>query len=310
MLLLRVESLPEGDGWEYELKLDGYRALGIKTAGKVELRSRNNNDFSLRYPSITKALAGLPNETVIDGEVVALDPSGRPSFNTLQNFGSSAAALLFYAFDVPILAGCDVQSETLDVRRELLRTKVLPKLKHPIRYSASLEASLPILIRSAREQGFEGLVAKQRESLYEAGKRTGAWQKMRINRGQEFVVGGYTPSPKNFDALIFGYYEGDRLIYVARTRNGFTPALRDELFKRFRRLHVDKCPFANLPEPRSGRWGVGLTGEKMKECRWLKPVLVGQFEFVEWTPDNHLRHSRFIGLREDKSAEQSSAGMN
>jgi ATP-dependent DNA ligase len=125
---------------------------------------------------------------------------------------------------------------------------------------------------------------------------------MRINRGQEFVIGGYTPSPKNFDALIFGYYEGDRLIYVARTRNGFTPALRDELFKSFRGLRIDKCPFANLPEPKSGRWGVGLTAEKMKECRWLKPMLVGQFEFVEWTPDNHLRHSRFMGLREDKKA--------
>jgi bifunctional non-homologous end joining protein LigD len=170
MLLLRVESLPEGEGWEYELKLDGYRALGIKTGGRVELRSRNNNDFSLRYPSIAKALAGVPNETVIDGEVVALDSSGRPSFNTLQNFGSSAASLLFYAFDVPILAGRNVQSEPLDIRREFLRTKVLSKLEEPIRYSASLEASLSILIRSAREQGFEGLVAKQRESLYEAGK--------------------------------------------------------------------------------------------------------------------------------------------
>jgi DNA ligase D-like protein (predicted ligase) len=304
MLLLRVESLPESDGWEYELKLDGYRALGIKTGGKVKLRSRNDNDFSLRYPTITKALAGLPNETVIDGEVVALDSSGRPSFNTLQNFGSSHAALFFYAFDLPILAGCDVQSEPLDIRRELLRTKVLSKLDEPIRYSATLEASLPILIKSAREQGFEGLVAKQRDSVYEAGKRTGAWQKMRINRGQEFVIGGYTLAPKNFDALIFGYYEGDRLIYVARTRNGFTPALRDELFKGFRGLQTEKCPFANLPEARSGRWGVGLTAEKMKECQWLKPVLVGQFEFVEWTPDNHLRHSRFMGLREDKKARE------
>jgi ATP-dependent DNA ligase len=241
---------------------------------------------------------------VIDGEVVALDSSGRPSFNTLQNFGGSHAALLFFAFDVPILAGCDVQSEPLDIRRELLRTKVLSKLDEPIRYSATLEASLPILIKSAREQGFEGLVAKQRDSVYEAGKRTGAWQKMRINQGQEFVIGGYTLAPKNFDALIFGYYEGDRLIYVARTRNGFTPALRDELFKGFRGLQTEKCPFANLPEARSGRWGVGLTAEKMKECRWLKPVLVGQFEFVEWTPDNHLRHSRFMGLREDKKARE------
>jgi bifunctional non-homologous end joining protein LigD len=123
---------------------------------------------------------------------------------------------------------------------------------------------------------------------------------MRINQGQEFVIGGYTPSPKNFDALIFGYYEGDQLLYAARTRNGFTPSLRQQLFRRFRGLETQKCPFVNLPEKRSSRWGQGLTAEKMKECRWLKPVLVGQFEFVEWTPDNHLRHSKFIALREDK----------
>ena len=101
---------------------------------------------------------------------------------------------------------------------------------------------------------------------------------------------------------IFGYYEGDKLIYVARTRNGFTPGSREALFKRFKGLETAQCPFANLPEAKSGRWGVGLTAAKMAECRWLKPVLVGQFEFLEFTPDNHLRHSRFVGLREDKKA--------
>jgi bifunctional non-homologous end joining protein LigD len=126
---------------------------------------------------------------------------------------------------------------------------------------------------------------------------------MRVNQGQEFVIGGYTPTPKNFDALIFGYYEGNRLLYVARTRNGFTPRSREELFKRIKKLETEKCPFSNLPEARSGRWGQGLTAAKMAECRWVRPILVGQFEFVEWTPDNHLRHSRFIALREDKKAK-------
>jgi len=114
------------------------------------------------------------------------------------------------------------------------------------------------------------------------------------------VIGGYTPSVRNFDALIFGYYEGDRLLYAARTRNGFTPARREQLYRRLQGLEIPKCPFVNLPEARSGRWGQGLTADKMKECRWLKPVLVGQFEYVEWTTDNHLRHSRFVALREDK----------
>src|SRR3981189_2873839 len=108
---------------------------------------------------------------------------------------------------------------------------------------------------------------------------------MRVNRAQEFVIGGYTVGTKTFDALVFGYYEGDRLIYAARTRNGFTPVVREQLFKKFRGLEIKNCPFVNLPEARSGRWGAGLTAAKMKDCRWLKPSLVGQFEFVEWTPD-------------------------
>jgi bifunctional non-homologous end joining protein LigD len=125
---------------------------------------------------------------------------------------------------------------------------------------------------------------------------------MRVNQGQEFVIAGYTLSPKNFDALVIGYYDGDKLMYAARTRNGFTPASRAELFKKLKPLEIKECPFANLPEKKAVRWGAGLTAAKMGECRWLKPVLVGQFEFVEWTEENHLRHARFIALRDDRKA--------
>ncbi len=149
-----------------------------------------------------------------------------------------------------------------------------------------------------KEQGLEGLVAKRRDSKYEPGERSGAWLKMRVNRSQEFVIGGYTVGGRHFDALIFGYWEGGRLMYAARTRSGFIPVLREQLHQRFRELETPECPFANLPEARAGRWGEGLTAAKMKNCRWLKPVLVGQFEFGEWTPDRHLRHSRFVALLE------------
>jgi bifunctional non-homologous end joining protein LigD len=125
---------------------------------------------------------------------------------------------------------------------------------------------------------------------------------MRVNRGQELVIAGYTPSPKNFDALVIGYYQDGRLIYAARTRNGFSRASRADLFRKINPLEIKECPFANLPEKKAGRWGAGLTASKMAECCWLKPVLVGQFEFVEWTSDAHLRHSRFIALRDDKRA--------
>jgi DNA ligase D-like protein (predicted ligase) len=304
MLLLRTERLPEGPEWGYEIKLDGYRALALKAGGKLFLRSRNDNDFALRYQSIAKALASLPDDTSVDGEIVALDEAGRPSFNALQNYGSSKAELVFYLFDVMVLAGKNVMAEPLAERRLLLEKRVLPKLNDPIRYSPALDAGLDALIESVKAQGFEGLVAKRLDSKYQPGLRTGAWQKMRVNRGQELVIAGYTPSSRNFDALVIGYYENGKLMYAARTRNGFTPASRAELFKKLKPLEIEECPFANLPEKKAGRWGAGLTADKMKECRWLKPKLVGQFEFVEWTDVNHLRHTKFISLRDDKKANE------
>src|SRR5205085_8087464 len=123
-----------------------------------------------------------------------------------------------------------VIDEPLVRRRELLEQKVLPKLGDPVRYSPTLDASLSDLVKSVKAQGLEGLVAKRRDSAYEPGQRSGVWQKMRVNQGQEFVIGGYTPSAKNFDALVLGYYEGPKLIYAARTRSGFTPALREHVF--------------------------------------------------------------------------------
>jgi len=300
MLLLRTEKLPESADFQYELKFDGYRALAIKSGGKIQLRSRNDNDFNARYPGIVKALAALPDDTVIDGELVALDPEGKPSFNLLQNHGSSGAALHFFIFDLLVLKGRDVMGKSLTERRELLEMHIFPKMEEPIRYSPVLEAGLKDLIQSVKAQGLEGLVAKRRDSKYEPGLRSGAWLKMRVNQGQELVIGGYTPSPKNFDALVIGYYEGPNLIYAARTRNGFTPASRAELFKKIKPLEIKECPFANLPEKKAGRWGAGLTAAKMAECIWLKPQLVAQFEYVEWTEDSHLRHSRFMALRDDK----------
>jgi bifunctional non-homologous end joining protein LigD len=302
MLLLAATKLPEGSNWLYELKLDGFRAIAFKRHGAVHLRSRNDKDFVDRYPTVVKALGALPDNTVVDGEIVALDPSGRPSFNILQNFGSSSAPIVFYVFDVMVLAGRDLMRTPLHARRRALEEKIVPEMVEPVRYLPEIQAALPDLLEAVKAQGLEGLIAKRRDSVYEAGQRSGAWRKMRVNKSQEFVIGGYTKGGPHFDALIFGYYDGDRLIYVARTRNGFTPASRAELLKHFHGLETADCPFVNLPEIRSGRWGEGLTATKMKDCRWLQPRLVGEVEFVEWTADNHLRHSRFVRLRDDKNA--------
>jgi ATP-dependent DNA ligase len=186
-------------------------------------------------------------------------------------------------------------------RRELLH-KIFEDIKSaPIGLSENIEAAPTDMIRIAKEFGFEGIVAKRKDSLYEPGKRSGVWVKYRVNRGQEFVIGGYVPSDP-FESLIVGYYEGDKLIYVAKVRNGFVPQVRREVARRFKGLEIAACPFANLPEKKRTQWA--LTKEEMKNCQWLKPELVAQIEFAEWTPDGHLRHSKFVGLREDKKASE------
>jgi DNA ligase D-like protein (predicted ligase) len=304
MQCLPVAKLPEGQDWEYEIKFDGYRALGIRGTGQARLMSRKGNDFSARFPTLVKALGALPDNTTVDGEIVALGGDGVPSFNVLQNYNGAATPLQFYVFDLLHLRGQNLRDQPLEARRTLLRAKVLPRLSGDIvLMSESLEAAVAEIAAAAKQQGLEGIVAKRRDSRYEPGKRSGAWVKMRINQGQELVIGGYVPAGRNFDSLVVGYYEGAALlIYVARVRNGFVPALRAKVFERFKGLESETCPFANLPQRRQGRWGEGLTAAKMGECRWLRPELVAQFEYATWTEANHLRHSKFIALRDDKAA--------
>jgi bifunctional non-homologous end joining protein LigD len=152
----------------------------------------------------------------------------------------------------------------------------------------------------AQLHGLEGVIAKQTQSVYEPGLRSGAWQKHRIHQGQEFVIGGYTPGSNGFDALIIGFYRGRELLYAARVRAGFIPASRRTVFSKILHLIASKCPFDNLPEKHAERWSQGLTALKMKECVWLKPKAVARFEFSEWTGAGHLRHPKFVALRDDK----------
>jgi len=163
------------------------------------------------------------------------------------------------------------------------------------------EASAATMLESARAQKLEGVIAKRRDSRYEPGKRTGAWVKHRLNSGQELVIGGYVPGAHGVDAVVVGYYCGSELMYVARVKNGFVPATRGQVFEKLRSLVVPGCPFVNLPEKHKGRWGDGLTADDMKKCVWVQPEIVAQVEFSEWTESDHLRHSKFAGLRQDKN---------
>ena len=303
MQCLPVDKLPEGGEWLYEIKLDGYRCLAVKGDQKTSLYSRNRKSFDKAFPHLARALAPLESETVLDGEVVALDAEGRPSFNVLQNRRPAAAKIFYYVFDVPIYRGRSMFGVPLEKRRRLLES-IAARVGGPVRLSEFFTGSANDLIAAARNLRLEGLVAKRKDSNYEPGRRSGAWIKHRINRGQEFVVGGYVPGPGGFQSLLAGYYEGDKLLFIAKIKNGFVPRVKREIAARFKGLETGVCPFANLPEKKGARRGEALTAAALKRCRWLRPELVIQVEFVDWTAANHLRHARFVGLRDDKPASE------
>jgi DNA ligase D-like protein (predicted ligase) len=298
MECLPVEQIPKGPQWTYEIKLDGFRLEAVKNSGETVLYSRRRNVLNKKFHYIADALKKLPDATVIDGEVVALDQKGRSSFTLLQNFRSAETRIHYYAFDILVYRGRYLMDRPLVERRAVLE-KVLPRNDH-ISLSAVDHGSGAKMLKFIRQHGLEGVIAKRSDSIYEPGKRSGAWSKHRINLGQEFVVGGYTPGTQGFDALIIGFYRGKDLIYAARVRAGFVPATRQAVFTQIKGLTAKKCPFVNLPELGDGRWGQGLTAEKMKECIWLKPEAVVRIDFLEWTGADHLRHTKFVGMREDK----------
>jgi len=296
-----VPKLRDGAGWVYEIKLDGYRAIAVKSNRKVNLFSRRRNLFNSQYPQLVGALAELPDGTVVDGEVVALDDLGRPNFNLLPQFRTGASRIHYFIFDLLVYKERDLTKLPLVERRELMKS--LLKLRSPrIRISEQFEVPANNMLVAVRQQQLEGVIGKRKDSFYEPGKRTGSWIKFRVNKGQEFVIGGYIPGPHGFDALIVGYYQGKDLMYVARVRNGFVPASRRQVFEKIHHLISPAIPFANLPDTHKSRWGDELTAEKMKECVWLRPEAVAQIEFLEWTGADRLRHSKFVGLRDDKIA--------
>jgi DNA ligase D-like protein (predicted ligase) len=300
MLCRAVSELPQGPAWSYELKFDGYRGLGLRTERRSRLFSRNGRDFTERFPTVAHALEKLPDETLIDGEIVAFDRNGRASFNQLQNHARTAHSILFYAFDLLVLAGEDVRGLPLEERRDMLRLQLISKLGDSIRYSETFDVPAAEFVETVRAHGLEGVVAKRRASPYRSGDRSADWLKLRLNQGQEFVIGGYIPRAGSFDSLLVGIFHERALIFAARVRAGFNPVLKRLLFEQFPQLATTSCPFRNLPERTKGRWGDGLTAEDMHNCRWLKPKLVAVLEFLEWTPTNHLRHPKFVALRTDR----------
>jgi bifunctional non-homologous end joining protein LigD len=302
MAAVSVDALPEGPEWSYELKLDGYRALIIKDGASVRVRSRNDKDLSQMYPSVLAAGLRLQVEqAVIDGEIVALDKEGRPSFQALQHRGTHPAhTIAFYAFDLLNINGKDTRAMPLEERRAKL-ARVIDK--SGLLLSVVLPGTVSDIVATVRRMQLEGVIAKRISSQYEAGERSGNWRKLKLQRQQEFVVGGYRPSGEgSVDALLVGYFENRELRFAAKVRAGLVPHVRRQLARTLAELRQKQCPFVDLPSEGSSRWGGGVSAEDMKEMVWTKPDLVVQIQFVEWTAENRLRHSRFLGLRSDKAA--------
>src|SRR5215213_620425 len=304
MLARPVENLAAGADWRYEVKLDGYRALVLKRRGGITVFSRRGNNINGKFPTMARAFSFLPEDTMIDGELVVLDDEGKPSFSALQNSRFTPDTLYFYVFDLIAFRAKDVRKLPLVERRALLEDYVLKEMRDPVRYSEIVDASPQSLIAAARKAGLEGVIAKRANSRYEGGERSGSWVKFKTRKGQELVIGGYKPGTNGFEYLLVGYYEGKDLIFIAKIRNGFTPVLRREVARNFPKLRTSECPFANLPERSNARRGEAITAEVMKKIQWLRPKLVAQIEFTEWTKGNHLRHSEFVALRDDKKASE------
>lgn len=292
-----VTELPQGDEWCYEIKWDGYRAQAIKDERGIRLLSRRGNSFNANYPELIKALEPMSDNTV-RGEVVAFDSTGHTSFSLLQNYKRAGVRLAFIAFDILIYKGEDLRKTPLKVRREYLTRSI--SNSDAVQLSECFHGNVEPLLKFAEEHGVEGLVAKKLSSIYESDRSTGAWSKYRINQGQEFVIGGFTPGSHGLDAILIGFYRDSQLIFCASVRAGFVPSSRRKLFDRLKPLINSRCPFSNLPERKVGRWGQGITAEKMKTCVWVRPQIVVQLDFLEWTDLDHLRGATFVAIREDK----------
>jgi bifunctional non-homologous end joining protein LigD len=303
MLARSATELPTGPAWTYEVKWDGYRALAIKDGLNVRLVSRNQKDLTRDYPAIVAAVMAVnAHSFVLDGEIVALGSDGRPSFQALQHRTTEGLALVYYAFDVLAIGEEELIRQPLEKRRQRLKAIVGGS---GVLLSEPLSGTAQHIEHEIRKLRLEGVMAKRRDSPYVPGLRSDAWVKVKFSPRQEFVIGGFKPNAANFESVLVGHYDKRALYFAGRIRAGLTPHIRAEVFRQIADRSVRKCPFVNLPN-RSGasHWGEGITEEDMSQLKWVKPALVVEVAFVEWTRDGLLRHPQFVGLRKDKKVGQ------
>jgi bifunctional non-homologous end joining protein LigD len=278
------------DDWEFEIKWDGYRALAYLNEGQVQLRSRNNNPFEERYTAVYDALRTWPVNVVVDGEIVVLNEEGKSDFKALQDWNNFPnGELVYYIFDVLWLDGISLLSLPLTERKEVLK-QIVPD-SGVIRFSDSIDGFGKDFYTIAKQNGLEGIIAKQKSSIYNTGYRTKTWLKIKVEQRHEAIICGYTKkihSDRDFSSLLLGRYEGGELIFIGQVGTGFNRSMQAEILKKMMPIVTKECPFEKtptIPDP----------------TVYVVPSLVCEVKYTELTPEGVMRHPSFQGLREDKN---------
>jgi bifunctional non-homologous end joining protein LigD len=286
--LAKIFDIDDEDDWAFEMKWDGYRVVAVCDGPEVSLFSRTGKDMTDTYPEVADALAdrALP-DTVLDGEVVAVGPDGVPSFSRLQQ---GTRPLRYLVFDVLSHDGDGLQNKTYEERRDVLRNLDLDD-GETLRVPEAFEGSLDDAVASSKELGLEGVVAKRRDSRYRSGSRSSSWLKIKHQQMQEAVIVGWRPGQGNrsggVGSLLLAIPENGGLRYIGRVGSGFTVRTLDDLTERLTKIEHKSPP---LEVPR----------DVARDAHWVRPKLVGEVTYGEWTPDGHLRHPVWRGLRPDK----------
>ena len=287
MLATLVDDAFDDPAWVFEVKYDGYRLLVHAQKGVVTLYSRNTHDVTKTYEPIAAAFKKCPHDAIFDGELVVLDKKGISHFQLLQQATERPVPLYYYAFDILFLDGNDLRDKQLLERKKLLK-RVLPKNVR-LRYSDHVEEKGVAFFRAASREGLEGVIGKRAESRYFSGKRSRDWIKVKCGHEQEAIVIGYT-DPKGsrtyFGSLVLAVHEAGKLTYVGHSGGGFDEQTRKKIYTALSKMKAKKPVQEKVPRER--------------DVTWVKPKLIVQVKFTEWTADGHMRHPVYLGLRTDK----------
>ncbi|WP_312333836.1 DNA ligase D [Sphingobacterium sp.] len=304
MLATLVDKPFDDEEWVYEVKWDGYRAIAFMKNGQVELKSRNDKSFNEKFYPVYDSLKSMELNAVVDGEVVVLEKNGTANFGSLQNWRSEADGdLVYYVFDILWYDGKNLTNLPLMQRKAILK-EVLPQ-NDLILLSEHFDTSGIEFLKQAKKLGLEGIMAKRKESTYHLKDRSHDWLKIKANRRQEVVIGGFTKndgSSKLFSSLLVGLYDGKKLVYTGKVGTGFNTKLQQEMMVQFKPLITKNSPFDD--EPDINKPSQFRPNPPHAVVTWLRPELVCEVSFTEMTSDGVMRHPSFDGMRDDKNAQK------